>query len=267
MKEGANVCNCELLHEFVAVEEGRPQSAAPTKEMKIMNKTKVIAIAIMLLTWSNAQGQQDQKFAQAMKQNAQALRPYTWKSRTQIRKDGEVKSTKVFMTRYAADGTQVQMLVEEESAKLPKFGLRGMIAKKKKEEAAQLIEALQKLAKSYGELPPAKMQEFMSKATVTLEQNTPQPMLRLEATDVLQPNDSMTVWLDATTRRQRRIEINSSYDAKPVRIVSEFKDLPGGPTYMARSVVDYPREQLTLTVENFDYQHDAQSVTTEGRLQ
>ncbi len=223
----------------------------------------IIGIAIIACGWAIAQGQQDQKFAQAMKQNAQALRQYSWKSRSQVRKDGELKSTKVFMTRYAADGTQVQMLVEEDSAKLPKFGLRGLLAKKKKEEAGKLIEALQKLAKSYGELPPAKMQEFMGKATVRLEQN----MLRLEATDVLQPNDSMIVWLDATTRRQRRIEIVSSYDAKPVRIVSEFKDLPAGPTYMARSVVDYPREELTLTVDNFDHERDAQSVTTEGRLQ
>ena len=221
-----------------------------------MNKSRIICLAIMCFMWSIAQGQQDQK-------NAQALRQYSWKSRTQVRKDGEVKSTKLFMTRYAADGTPVQVLLEEDSAKLPKFGLRGMIARKKKEEAGKLIQALQALAKSYGELPPAKMQEFMSKATVRVEQN----MLRLEATDVLQPNDSMIIWLDANTRRQRRIEINSSYDAKPVRIVSEFKDLPAGPTYMARSVVDYTSEELTLTVENFDHQRDAQSVTTEGRLQ
>ena len=228
-----------------------------------MKKNTLIAIAIILGVWVITQGQQDQKFAQAMKQNAQALRQYSWKSRTEVRKDGEVKSTKLFMTRYAADGTQVQVLLEEDSARLPKFGLRGMIARKKKEEAGKLIQALQALAKSYGELPPAKMQEFMSKATVTLEQS----MLRLEATDVLQPNDSMIIWLDSNTRRQRRIEINSRYDAKPIRIVSEFKDLPAGPTYMARSVVDYTSEELTLTVENFDHQRDAQSVTTEGRLQ
>ena len=230
-------------------------------------KTKVVALAIMLCAGSFAHAQQDQKFAQAQKQNAQALRQYTWKSRSQVRKDGDVKSTKLFLTRYAPDGTQVQVLLEEDSAKLPKFGLRGMIAKKKKEEAAELIEALQKLAKSYGELPPAKMQEFMGRATATLETNAPQPLLRLQANDVLQPNDSMTVWVDANTRRQRRIEINSSYDAKPVRIVSEFKDLPGGPTYMARSVVDYPHEELTLTVENFDHQHDPQSMRSEGRQQ
>ncbi len=228
-----------------------------------MNRNTVIAFAIMLFMWSFAQAQQDQKLAQAMKQNANALRQYTWKSRTEIRKEGDVKSTKLFMSRYAADGTQVQILLEEDSAKLPKFGLRGVIAKKKKGEAGKLIEGLQKLAKSYGELPPEKMQEFISEATVRLEPNT----LRLEATNVLQANDSMIIWLDANTRRQRRIEINSSYDEKPVRIVSEFKDLPAGPTYMVRSVVDYPREELTLTVENFDHQRNTQSAQSEGKLQ
>jgi hypothetical protein len=201
-----------------------------------------------------AQGQQDQKLAQAMKQNQVALQQYTWKSQTQIRKEGEVKATKLFSSRYSANGEVVQLLIEEQSAKLPKFGIRGMVAKKKKEEATKLVDALQRFAKSYGELPPAKMQEFMKTAKVTLETNAPQPMLRLESTNVLQSGDSMVVWVDANTRRQRRIEINSSFDAKPVRIVTEFKDIPDGPTYMARSVLDYPGEELTLTMENFGYE-------------
>jgi hypothetical protein len=99
------------------------------------------------------------------------------------------------------------------------------------------------------------MQEFMKAAKVTLETNSPQPLLRLEAANVLQSGDSMVVWVDANTRRQRRIEINSSFDAKPVRIVTEFKDIPDGPTYMARSIVDYPHEELTLTMENFGYEY------------
>jgi len=130
-----------------------------------------------------------------------------------------------------------------------------LVAKKKKEEAQKLLEELQQLAKSYGEVPPGKMHEFMKTAKATLETNAPQPLLRLESTNVLQPGDSMTISLDANTRRQRRVEINSTFDEKPVRIVTEFRDLPNGPTYMARSVVDYPREELTLTMENFDYEH------------
>jgi hypothetical protein len=225
-----------------------------TNKYKI-NIAVIIGLAMMLCSWTMAHGQQDQKFAVAARQNALALHHYTWKSQTQIRKEGEVKAIKLYSNRYSADGTIVQMLIEEHSAKLPKFGIRGMVAKKKKEEAQKLIEELQRLAKSYGELPPAKMQEFMKTAKATLETNAPAPLLRLEATDVLQAGDSMIVWLDANTRRQRRVEINSSFDTKPVRIVTEFRDLPDGPTYMVRSVVDYPREELTLTMENFEYEH------------
>jgi len=216
---------------------------------------KVAGLLTLLCSWSMAHGQQqEQKLAQAMKQNQLALQQYTWKSQTQIRKDGEVKATKLYSNRYSANGQVVPLLIEEQSASLPKFGIRGMVAKKKKEEATKLIDALQRFAKSYAELPPAKMQEFMKTAKVSLETNTPQPLLRLEAANVLQSGDSMVVWLDANTRRQRRIEINSSFDAKPVRIVTEFKDIPDGPTYMARSVVDYPKEELTLTMENFGYE-------------
>lgn len=218
------------------------------------NLVKFIGLAIMFCSWTIANAQ-DQKFAIAAKQNAMALQQYTWKSQTQIRKEGDIKATKLYSSRYAADGTVVQLLLQEESAKLPKFGIRGMVARKKKEDAQKLIEVLQKLAKSYGELPPAKMQEFMKTAKPTLETNAPEPLLRLESTNVLQPGDSMIVWINANTRRQRRVEINSSFDEKPVRIVTEFRDLPNGPTYIARSVVDYPREELTLTMENFDYEH------------
>lgn len=216
---------------------------------------KAAGLLTLICFWSMAHGQQqDQKLSQAMKQNQIALQQYTWKSQTQIRKEGEIKVTKLFSSRYAANGEVVQLLIEEQSPKLPTFGIRGMVAKKKKEEATKLIESLQRFAKSYAELPPAKMQEFMKTAKVTLETSTAQPSLRLEGANVLQPRDSMVVWVDANMRRQRRIEINSSFEGKPVRIVTEFKDIPDGPTYMARSVVDYPEEELTLTMENFGYE-------------
>ena len=222
---------------------------------------KLISLVTMFFSWSPTQAQQqDQKLAQAMKQNSVALREYSWTSRSEIRKDGDLKGTKLFMNRYAADGTVVRIMLDETSASIPKFGIRGAVAKKKNEEAQKLVAASQQVAKTYGELSPAKMQEFMTRATTRLETNTPQPLLRLAATNVLQPGDEMVVWIDANTRRQRRIEINSRYEMKPGRIVTEFKDLPNGPTYMARSVLDYASEDLTLTVENFDYKRDAVSL-------
>ena len=82
-------------------------------------------------------------------------------------------------------------------------------------------------------------------------------MFRVSGGNILQPGDSMTLWVDAVTRKQRRVEIHTTLDRKPVRIVSEFQDLPGGPTHMSRSVIDYPGEEITLITENFDYARTA----------
>jgi hypothetical protein len=153
-----------------------PSAVAPGKTggtaMITKSNTLMTILAIVLGVWTTGHSQD---------QNALALRQYTWKSQTQIRKEGEVKATKLYSSRYAADGSVVQLLLEEESARPPKFGIRGAVARKKKEEAQKLIEALQALAKSYGELPPAKMQEFMKSARASLETNAPQPLLRLES--------------------------------------------------------------------------------------
>src|ERR1044071_10121409 len=104
---------------------------------------KVAGLLTLICSCSMAHGQQqEQKIAQAMKQNQVALQQYTWKSQTQLRKDGDIKNTKLFSSRYGANGEVVQLLIEEQSSKLPKFGIRGIVAKKKKEEASKLIEAL-----------------------------------------------------------------------------------------------------------------------------
>jgi hypothetical protein len=198
-------------------------------------------------------GQQNKKFAQAQQENAKALRQYSWKSRTGVRKDDETKSIKLCQMQYDVDGNLQRTLISESQQKLPTGGLRGFIAKKKKEEFVKMLDGLGVLAKSYGELSPDKMQHFMADATLTPETNSQQSLIRIQGGDVLQQGDSMTIWVDVVTRRQRRVEIQTTFENKPVRIVSEFQDLPNGPTYMARSVIDYQSQELTITTENFDY--------------
>jgi hypothetical protein len=217
----------------------------------------VLLLAITLFACLVATGQQDKKLAQvqqAQQENAKQLRQYSWKSRTEIRKDGESKSTQLYLVRYGTDGTLQQTLIGgTPPPSIPTHGLRGLIAKKKKEEFMKTLDGLGSLAKSYGNLAPEKMQHFMSNAAITPETNGQKTLLRIQGRDVLQNGDSMTVYLDAATRKQRRIEIQTTFDNKPVRIVSEFQDLPGGPTYMAHSVVDYPSKELAISTDNFEH--------------
>jgi len=214
-----------------------------------------LAAPLMLLTAIAISAQMDRQFAQARQQNALALKQYEWKSRTEIQKDGETKKVQVAVMRYDSDGNLQKTIVSSTpEPDMPKFGLRKAIAKKKMGDFKDRLEELEALSRSYSELPLDRMQSFMANALVTPELTAQQKLIRISGENVLQAGDSMTVFVDAISRKQRRIEIQTSLDQKPVRIVSEFQELPqGGPTYMARSQVNYDGNSVVIVADNFDY--------------
>jgi hypothetical protein len=215
----------------------------------------MLLVAMTLIASSVTPGQQN-NFAQAQRENAKALRRYNWKTRTEVRKGGETKSIKLYLTRYAVDGTLQQTLINESSQKIPERGLRGLIARKKKEDLVELLDGLGALAKSYGNLPADRMQRLMASATTTIETTSQSRLLRIQGRDVLLPGDWMTIWVDAVTRRQRRVEVQTTFDGKPLNVTTQFQDLQNGPTFMARSVVDYPSKELMVITDNFDYERE-----------
>src|SRR5690349_6683961 len=97
----------------------------------------------------------------------------------------------------------------------------------------ETLEGLSRLAKAYGELSPLDMQCFLATAMVTMDMGPQQKRLRITGSNVVQRGDAMTIWVDVASRKQRRVEIQTRLDRKPVRIVSDFQDLPAGqPTWL-----------------------------------
>ena len=88
-----------------------------------------LALAFTLLACAAAQARQDRQFAQAQQENAKRLRQYSWKSRVEVRKGGESKSTQMCLVRYDADGNVQQTLVSNTAQQIPTLGLRRFIAK------------------------------------------------------------------------------------------------------------------------------------------
>jgi hypothetical protein len=214
-----------------------------------------LAAPFVLLSAIAISAQMDQQFAQAQQHNVLALRKYEWKSRTEIQKDGETKKVQLALVRYDSDGNlQKTVISSTPEPDIPKFGIRRAVAKKKIGDFRDTLAELEALAKSYSELPPDRMQRFMATATITPELTAQQKLVRIAGRAVLQSGDSMTVFVDASSRKQRRIEIQTWLDQKPVRIVSEFQDLAqGGPTYVARSSMSYDGNSIGIITENFDY--------------
>lgn len=218
-----------------------------------------LIIALMLFGALAAQAQDPaqfkEMFARAQQQNAQALKQYTWKSRNEVRKNGESKSTQLFQVRYDALGNlQKSQLGGSAPPAMPKGPLMASIAQKKKEELLELITGLRQQVEAYSHLAPEKMQAFLAGATITAKLD--QGIIQLQGDNILQRGDALSIWLDARTRKQRRVEIITFWEKSPVKAVIEFGDLPGGPTHMARTIVDYPKDALQLITENFAYERE-----------
>jgi hypothetical protein len=199
-------------------------------------------------------GQLKEMFARSQQQNAQALKQYSWKSRNEVRKNNESKSTQVFLMRYDLNGNLQKSQIGGSQASLPKGPFIGRIAQKKKEEMVELVDEIRQQVQAYSQLPPEKMQAFLASATITTKMD--QGQVLIQGNNILSRGDSMSIWFDARTRKQRQIEIVTFLDRYPVKALIEFNNLPGGPTYMARTVVDYAKESLQLVTENFDYQRE-----------
>lgn len=215
----------------------------------------IIALALFSALTAKAQDPAQLKgmFARAQQQNAQELKQYTWKSRNEVRKNTESKSTQVFQMRYDAFGNlQRSQIGGSAPPNMPKGPIFGHIAQKKKADFMELMGDLRDQVQAYSQLSPAKMQAFLASATILAKLD--QGFIQIQGANILQAGDSMTIWLDAKTRKQRRVEIHTFLERNPIKGVIEFADLPAGPNYMARTVVDYQKDGLQLITENFDYE-------------
>jgi hypothetical protein len=205
-----------------------------------------------------AQGQTP--FAESQKANAQALRQYTWKSRTEIKLKGESKNVKVEQVRYDLNGKPQKTPIggTPQAAPPPAQGGRGgrikkQIIENKKEEFGELMQGLGQLVASYGQLPPDKLQAFKANATTGRGEGALQGTAQIQGVNVLEQGDSMTIWIDPASQMMRRVEIKTIYDKKPATLVADYRSVPNGPTYMARAVLTYPEKNVELTVDNYEY--------------
>src|SRR4051812_30005720 len=220
-----------------------------------------VALVVLCSAMVLGQDKVQPSFAESQKANAQTLRQYSWKSRTEIKLKGESKNVKLQQVRYDANGTLQKTPVgapPTAAAPPPAPGGRGgrvkaKVIENKKEEFGELMQGLGKLVASYGQLPPDKLQAFKSTATTGRGEGALQGTAQIQALNVLEQGDSMTIWIDPASQMMRPVEIATLYDKKPGTLVADYQSVPNGPTYMARAVLTYPEKNVELTVDNSDY--------------
>jgi hypothetical protein len=190
--------------------------------------------------------------------NEQALRQYTWKSRTEVRVGGDVKSTFLEMVRYDASGHLQKTPIggqapRKRSRLVDKTPIGALVKHVKKKKTQEFNGDLRKLVDAYAHIPPDGMQKFFQHAAFQPGQNELQGTVRIFGSDVVKEHDTLSIWIDSKTREKRQVEILTSLHGDPVQIVSQFGKLPESVSYTSLSTVEIKAKELQIITENFEF--------------
>ena len=236
--------------------EERHRESHDSEEL-MMKWTIMIAFLQGLVTAVTAQSDPTQMaldIAKAQKQNTKALTRYSWKMRTEIKKDGETKSTRLYQMRFDFDGKlQKTAMGGEGKAPKKKRGLRGRIQEKKMDEAKDYGEKIVGLIRAYTMPSTGDLVDFFEKATFRSGSGSMAGSVRVMASGYLRPGDTATMWVDTGTLRLRKLTFRAPLDGNDTKGTVDYRTLTGGPSYPARTVVEVPEKSLKVIVENFDY--------------
>jgi hypothetical protein len=215
------------------------------------------AVSILVAPQAMSQDPQLQQRVAEIKQylslNKVVLAQYTWQESQTVSVKGEVKKQELFQVRMGPDGqAQKTNLDPEESSGGRKHGIKHRI----REDYENYGKEIAALAQSYGQPEPGRVQQLFEQGNVLLGSAGAPNEVKLVINGYQKPGDSVTIVFDKTQKTIQSLHIstylNDPQDA--VTISQQYAQLPNGPNHVASTVVDGVSKQLTVQMQNSNYQ-------------
>jgi len=204
------------------------------------------------------QGMNPEQVGATIKANAQALKAFTYQQRMQLQLKGETKKVTVSQINYDMNGNEQKTQLSEDpppDSSQPSGGrLKQRVVAKKTGEFKDMMQGIGALVKSYTELPQDQMQAALKQATFSQGEGDMAGSVQIKMSNVQQQGDSMTIWIDRTAMLFRRSVIATTYENNPVTTTANYAMLPSGQVYMAQAILNYPKKQVVVEIDNMNYQ-------------
>jgi len=224
-------------------------------------KTCLPVLAAIVMTLSYAQTMPSQtapsltemavRVTEARKANATLMRQYSWTSRTEAIDQGQVKDTRIDAVNYGPDGRLQRSIMNDQSAPLPFGFLRRRIVEYERTKVEEYLTGLRGLLEQYSLPTAGKVQDFMNKATASGPDAN--GLFEMTGRNVVFPDDTFSLWVDPRTRHAQKIQVSTTFEGDPVNLTATFKTLPTGLNHVAYAEVTVPAKQISVQVQNFDY--------------
>jgi hypothetical protein len=197
----------------------------------------------------------------AMAQNKQALAQYTWVEQDTISLKGEQKKQEHFQVRLGPDGKPQKSSLDAPAQPASTGGrdgrLKQHVVQKKTEEYKDYADQIKALIQQY--VPPDKdaIDQARQKGNISASPEADTPgQFKLVITNYIKQGDNMTLVVDKTTKNLASLSI-ATYLSDPkdaVTVSVQFAAIPGGPNHVASQTINGVSKQLTIAVQNSNYQ-------------
>jgi hypothetical protein len=216
-----------------------------------------------VVTSAAAQNQEMQErvaeVKEAMARNKQALAQFTWVEQATISLKGEEKKQEHFQVRLGPDGKPQKTSLDPPPAPPEHEGrLKERIIERKKEEYEDYAEQIKALIQQY--VPPQRdmLQQAYEKGGVMVG---PQPgapgQYRLVISNYVKTGDNMTLVMDKAQKELLSLSIATYLDdpKDAVNVTVDFARVPNGPNHVSAETINGVSKQLTIAIQNSNYQH------------
>ena len=222
-----------------------------------MNNTMIALAAFAAAAAAQTPAEITPGIGQTFKQNAEALRQYSYKRRTAVTIKGQARGARVDLVRYV-DGKKETVPLEtpqqgQGGGGGRAGGLRGRMMQKKKEEMKEDVQRLDNLLQRYISPDHDSMRTALERAAISKTGPEPGADVKVVATGLVVPSDSFTLTWSVVNKRPEKIEIRTELDGKPVTATLEYAALPDGLFYAARTIVSDPKEDISVNIDSFDF--------------
>jgi hypothetical protein len=195
---------------------------------------------------------------ESMAANKQALSRYTWQEQQTTSIKGEVKKQQMFQVQNGPDGKpQKTLLGPPPEQQEPSGGrLKRHVVEKKKEEYKDYGQQIAELAQSYAQPEPGKLQQAFAQGNAMLGSGGAPGEIKLVIHNYVKPNDTVTMTFNTAEKAIQSLQIASYLDdpKDAVNITAQFARLPDGTNHVANMLVNGVSKELTVNVQNSNYQ-------------
>jgi hypothetical protein len=201
---------------------------------------------------------------QASAANKQALAQFTWVETVTISLKGEQKKQEHFQVRLGPDGKpQKQSLDQPAPQQADDTGgrrgrLKEHVVEKKTDEYKEYADSIKSLIEQY--VPPDKdlIDQAKQAGNIALSPVAGNDgQFQLAFSNYVKQGDKMAIVIDKAQKGIVSVSINSYLnDPKDaVTATVQFNSIPGGPNHVATVTINGVSKQLTIAVQNSNYQH------------